>query len=252
MSTPQRLKTPTVLDDQLPWYELIDEVPERPEDGMEQDFPIRYVASILDARYESDPSVLVAGPTNIIYDSDRPGSVIAPDCYVVFGVDVQTVRLRRSYRIQEWGPVPSFVMEAASPSTAERDLGVKRDIYARIGVPEYWRLDRGGEYYGEPLVGERLVEGAYQRIELHTEANGDVWSRSEVLGVDFYYRVEDGIGKFLLRDSVTGEWLNNLAEEREARLAEREARLAAEARNRELEEELDRLRQQQRHDMQND
>ena len=136
---------------------------------------------------------------------------------------------------------------------------MKRDIYARIGIPEYWRLDKSGEYYGEPLVGERLVDGVYQRIELHTEANGDVWSRSEVLGVDFYYRVEDGIGKFLLRDSVTGEWLNNLAEEREAhlaereaRLAEREARLAAEARNRELEEELDRLRQQQRHDMQND
>ena len=249
MSTPQRIKAPSVPGgDQPPWWELIDDVPERPEDGMQQDFPIRYVTSIIEARYEHDPTVLVAGPTNVIYDSDRPGSVIAPDCYVVFGVDVQTIsRQRRSYRIQEWGPVPAFVMEVASPSTAGRDLGVKRDIYARIGVPEYWRLDREGDDYGEPLVGERLVDGVYERIELHTDANGDTWSRSEVLGVDFYHRWEDGLGRFLLRDSETGEWLNNLPEERQARLAEREARLAAEARTRELEEELERLRQQQSH-----
>ena len=74
------------------------------------------------------------------------------------------------------------MLEVASESTAARDLGEKRDIYARMGAQEYWRLDRTGEYYGEPLVGERLVNGEYERFELHTEANGDIWSRSEVSG----------------------------------------------------------------------
>ena len=113
-----------------------------------------------------------------------------------------------------------FVLEVASESTAHRDLGEKREIYARMGAQEYWRLDRDGEYYGEPLVGERLVNGEYERIELHTEANGDTWSRSEVLGVDFYHSVDDdGYGIFLLRDSVTGEWLNTLSDEIAARQA---------------------------------
>ena len=120
---------------------------------------------------------------------------------------------------------------------------------------------RTGEYYGEPLVGERLVNGEYERIELHSEANGDIWSRSDVLGVDFYYRLadDDEVGRFLLRDSVTGEWLNTLSDEiaahakTEAARAEAEAarveaeaaQAEAEARNRELLAELERLRRMQ-------
>ena len=119
-----------------------------------------------------------------------------------------------------------------------RDLGEKREIYARMSAQEYWRLDRGGEYYGEPLVGEYLADGEYHRFELHSDPNGDRWSRSEVLGVDFVYRVEEGFGRFLLRDSATREWLNTLADEREARQA-------AERRVQELEAELDRIRPNQ-------
>ena len=112
-------------------------------------------------------------------------------------------------------------------------------------VPEYWRFDRMAEYYGEPLVGERVVDGEYQRFELHNEANGDIWSRSEVLGVDFVYRVEDGVGGLLLRDSGTGEWLNTLGQERLARQSEAAARRAAEEEIRELQAEIERLRLEQ-------
>ena len=124
---------------------------------------------------------------------------------------------------------------------------------------EYWRFDRRGEHYGEPLVGERLVDGQYQRFELHTDANGDIWSRSEVLGVDFVYRLEEGVNPFHVRDSATGEWLNPLWRERRARQEEVAARQQAEdqaqqerrlriesgARKRELRAEIERLRSQQ-------
>ena len=87
------------------------------------------------------------------------------------------------------------------------------------------------------------------RFGLHSEPDGDVWSRSEVLGVDFYRRLEDGISVFPLRDSVTGEWLGDLSEEIAAHAQTKsdrqaaEARAeAAEARNRELQAELERLR----------
>ena len=223
---------------EIPWYELINDAPEPPEDAMQQADIILYIMSILMARYKNVPDALVSEQTNVIYDSAVPGSVIVPDGYIVFGVDSETIKMyRRSYRIDEWGVPPAFVLEVASESTAARDLGEKREIYARMGAQEYWRLDRHG-YYGEPLVGERLVDGEYERFDLHTEANGDVWSRSEALGVDFYHRLEEGVSTFLLRDSVTDEWLNDLS-------GEIEARQEAEARNRELEAELERLRQQQ-------
>ena len=237
---------------ETPWYELLNDAPEPPEDSMQQADVILYIMSILLARYRDDRSVLVSRRTNVIYDSDVPGAVVVPDGYIVLGVDARTIEMyRRYYRIDEWGVAPAFVLEVASESTAHRDLTEKRALYARMGAQEYWRLDRHG-FYGEPLVGERLVDGEYVRFPLHTAANGDVWARSEVLGVDFYHRMEDGISWFLLRDSATGEWLGDAGEEREGRLAEREARLlererrlAAEARNRELEAELERLRGRQ-------
>lgn len=237
---------PSSAATEIPWYELLD-VPEPPEDGLVEDNVIALIKAMLLARYANDPTALVLGPsTFLVYDSDRPGSFVAPDCYVMFGVDAKLILAHRlSYRIDEWGVPPALVLEVGSPSTAVRDLGEKREIYARMGAGEYWRLDRNGAYYGEPLVGERLVNGEYERIELHTESNGDVWSRSEALGLDFYWRVdEDGYGAFPLRDSATGEWLKTPGEEVAARQAAEARAKEAEARNRELQAELDSLRRQ--------
>ena len=240
MTTAGAKVSPASAAAETPWYDLIPEVPEPPEDGMQQDDTITLVKSILMARYADDPRVLIAGPsTNLVYDSQRPGSFVVPDCYVVFGVDTQTIRRdRRLYRIDEWGATPAFVLEVASESTAARDMNEKREIYARMGASEYWRFDvTGGDYYGEPLVGERLVNGEYLRYELHTDADGTLWASSEVLGIDFCWQLEDGFGSFFMRDSSTGERLNQLADERAARLD-------AEARIQELRSELERLRAQ--------
>ena len=71
-------------------------------------------------------------------------------------------------------------MEVASASTAEEDTGGKRRIYQQIGIQEYWRFDSsGGEHYGQPLAGDRLVNGVYQPIELATEPDGEIWGYSE-------------------------------------------------------------------------
>lgn len=239
--------------DQVPWYDLIDEIPEPLEDGMQQDDTILRILSIIWAMYADDPYTLVVGQaTQLVYDSARPGSFLSPDGYVIFGVPARMIkRDRRIYRIDEWGPPPAFVMEVASDSTASRDMREKREIYARMGAGEYWRFDpSGGERYGEPLIGERLVDGEYERFETRVEANGDVWARSVALGVDFYWRIgEDGHGEFFVRDSEAGEWLGDLSEERAARAEAEVARLAAEAerdaaeaRARALEAELERLR----------
>ena len=38
------------------------------------------------------------------------------------------------------GP-PDLVVEILSPSTGQRDLGIKRNLYAKYSVPEYWIVD---------------------------------------------------------------------------------------------------------------
>ena len=148
------------------------------------------------------------------------------------------------YLVWEVGKPPDFILEIGSKSTARVDLGRKRALYAELGVGEYWRFDAtGGEFYGESLVGERLVGGEYRRMEMRHEGDGRVWRRSEALGLDVWW-VE---GELRFWDAEAGRWLLNHEEERSGRLAsesraetaearaeeERAARLAAESHNEE-------------------
>ena len=90
------------------------------------------------------------------------------------------------------GKAPDFVLEIGSKSTANADLVRKRELYAELGVGEYWRYDAtGGAFYGEPLVGEVLVEGEYRRLEMVREADGRVWSHSEALNLDLWWTEGD-------------------------------------------------------------
>ena len=54
--------------------------------------------------------------------------------------------LRIPHRGVEWLPVQEppigLVVEVVSPSSRARDLGSKRDLYWRCGVPVYWTVDQ--------------------------------------------------------------------------------------------------------------
>ena len=113
---------------------------------------------------------------------------------------------------------------------------------------EYFRFDStGGRYHDDrPLAGDRLVEGAYERITPAT-SRGKIRIYSETL--DLYLCWEDGRLRFW--DPATEEYLNDYDESEDARLAaegalisERDTRLAAEARAEAAEAELKRLREQ--------
>ena len=182
----------------------------------------------------------------------RGGRRRSPDLLVAFDVDPDLYFASNGYVISEQGKPPDFVLEVASASTATEDLGVKREIYAAFGIPEYWRFDETGEYYGDRLVGERLVDDEYRPIEIASLAGDILQGRSDVLNLDL--RWHDGELEWY--DPGTGRHIATFDDER-ARAddertradnervradSEREARLRAEARSRELEEELRRLR----------
>jgi len=55
--------------------------------------------------------------------------------------DILFISHERSHIIGETNiqGAPDLVIEIASPSTEERDRGVKQELYALFGVLEYWR-----------------------------------------------------------------------------------------------------------------
>ena len=75
---------------------------------------------------------------------------------------------------------PDMVIEIVSPSTAGRDRGLKRDLYERNGVREYWLVDYSnktievyllnkGNSYGKPVVysaEEKVPVNIFEGLEI--------------------------------------------------------------------------------------
>ena len=157
-------------------------------EGMHQNSTLLYAANVLISRLRELPGVFVDFNTFVYYDRTNRNRRVSPDLYVALGVDTVAIRERHGYLIWEVGKAPDFVLEIASESTARYDCIGKRDLYASIGVGEYWRYDStGGDFYGTPLVGEQLVGGEYRPFEVHTTADREIWAHSPVLDVDIYW-----------------------------------------------------------------
>ena len=219
---------------------------EPPEDSMEQNEELNEIHNFLRA-YVADfgrrPNVFLDRETNICYDPGNLNVRVAPDLYLAFGVDAEAIRPRKLYLPWEAGKPPDWALEVASASTARRDVNNKPDIYARIGVPEYWRFDPGGgRYYGQPLYGGKLVGNAYQEIELTTEPDGVLKAYSEVLELSLCW--DEGWPR--IYDPSTDSYLENWRQVWADREAERAARQAAEERNAAAEAEIERLRERLR------
>ena len=195
----------------------------------------------------ADSTTLVSGKGYLCHRrSDLPRAPY-PDLLVAFDVDAPAVVANNGYDISEVGKPPELVLEVASSSTGRRDYIDKRVIYAGMGVQEYWRFDHTkGRYHDAALAGDRLTpEGVYQPIELRTEADGVIWGYSEVLNLSLCWVNR----RLRFWDSAMGSYLPDQSElamelnaERQARISEAARADTAEARARQLEEELHRLR----------
>ncbi len=214
-------------------YARLDYDPNEPvqkPDAMEQNRQLREILNLLAAHvtdFDRRPDVFLDSNTIICYDRRDLNVRVSPDVYLAFGVDAQAIRPRKLYLPWEVGKPPDWVLEIASSSTGREDVGRKRGIYARIGVPEYWRFDptKKGKYHGQRLAGDRLVAGEYQPIELTTAPDGILKGYSPLLGMSLCW---DG-GWPRLYDPTTGTYLEGWQEVAAARQAERAAREAAEA-----------------------
>jgi len=177
-----------------------------------------YCVEALDDYFRDRPDVYVSGNSFIYYQQGVPAAVIAPDVYVVFGVEKKQ---RRSYKVwEENGNTPSFVMEITSKTTQAKDEAEKPEKYAQLGVLEYFQYDPTGDYLHPPLKGSQLVNDRYQPIA--STAAGSFYSA--VLGLEL--RLLDGVLRFF--NPQTGKKLLSFREMEQARQAAEQARQAAE------------------------
>ena len=203
--------------------------------------PLTYAVSALKAFFRERDDVYAQGDMFVYYRMNAPRAVVAPDVFVVLGASGNHKR-NSWFTWREGNVAPAFIMEIASESTWQWDASGKRDIYAQIGVTEYWRFDPTGECFSPPLVGERLVDDEYHSIPVDEDDEGILRARSDVLGLDICVFPNLDLR---LYDPARGEWLQNYEEAQaalesaEASLqAEITAREAAERRIRELEAQL--------------
>ncbi len=193
---------------------------------------------MLETHFAEDADVYAWSNMMMYYQKGNPKAFVKPDIFVSFGIGKHE---RRIYKVWEEGKAPDFIMEFASQSTYHNNLGDKKDIYADIGVKEYFLYDTFRTNLPTPLMGFRLIDGDY--VEITPLPDGRIIS--ETLNLEFITR-DDGIDVY---DPVSGDWVKTRAE-REAAAREKveiraqreaNARRNAEAELAELREKIKRL-----------
>lgn len=141
-----------------------------------------YAVEVLRLYFKSRRNIYVSGNLFVYYEEGNPQAVVSPDVFVVFGVSAGQ---RRSYQAwKEGGKLPAFVLEITSRTTKRQDEQEKPQLYARLGVEEYFQYDPTADYLQPQLRGRRLVQGSYQPLPLETATTGIPYIHSPVLGLD--------------------------------------------------------------------
>ncbi|MDB9307861.1 Uma2 family endonuclease [Aphanizomenon sp. CS-733/32] len=128
-----------------------------------------------------------AGNLTIYYSPNQKKNekLTGPDFFVVLGTERKT---RKSWVVwDEDGKYPNVIIEILSPSTANTDRVMKKELYQNtFRTPDYFWFDP----YTLEFVGFHLIDNKYQPLEPNEE--GYLWS--EQLGL--YLGVHDGLLRY--------------------------------------------------------
>src|SRR5262245_22322927 len=131
-------------------YELYDgELVEMTSPTLRHQRAVRHLIGILDRHVRADNlGEVIPAPFDVILSQAT-----------VFQPDIVFVAKDRARIVVDRGieGVPTLAIEILSPSTASRDRGIKKSLYARHGLPYLWLLDPGDE----SLEAYELPGGAY-------------------------------------------------------------------------------------------
>ncbi len=171
--------------------------------------------------FADESDVYVSGNLFVYFVEGEPGKSVAPDVFVVRGVGKHK---RRIYKLWEEGQTPNVVIEVLSSETRTDDTDRKKQLYAQLGVREYYIFDPEYRYLKPALRAFRLTGSRYIEVAV---ANRRVFSNE--MGLEL---VDNG-QSLRLFDPKTDSFLLTPEEEATARrLAQARAeRAEAQSRN---------------------
>ena len=228
-------------------FRLPDPPPREPDEMTAYDHVYKYASHRYLALHFGNPdSTLVEYDRWVIASpQDNRARARRPDLLIAFNASPNDHAASNGYIITEQGKPPDFVLEVASESTADVDTGAKRDDYAALGIPEYWRFDETGQHHGARLAGDMLQGHSYLPAPIEEVAPGILQGYSPAL--ELIIRWDHGHLIWWDPETeapiLTYEDQRDRANQADARAeAEREARMQAEERAQRTEGELRRLR----------
>jgi len=192
------------------------------ESDITRDYLI-YAIEALDRYFQAAANVYVSGNLFIYYEQGNPRAVVSPDVFVIFGVEKKK---RSSYKTwEEGGKVPDFILEITSRTTASEDRGLKKGLYAYLGVREYFQYDPTADYLRPSLQRFRLMGESYLPIAAAPHDH-PIIIPAETLGLDLCLEAD---GAMTFYDPQTSAKLLSPRELDEARrqAEQRAERLAA-------------------------
>lgn len=114
---------------------------------------------------------------NFYQTLDRMEYPIAPDLAVIKGIPLEYVR---SWTVGRSGPAPHVIFEILAEETWKKDVREKPDMYAGMGVREYFAYDPHEPPISHDtfrrLFGWRLDAQRKEMVELIPNAEGWMWS----------------------------------------------------------------------------
>jgi Uma2 family endonuclease len=157
--------------------------------------------------------VYLASDLIVYYKEGNANKRFAPDLMICFGVEN---KMRRTYKLWEEKVVPQVIVEVVSEETWQKDVTIKRRLYERLGVEEYFVIDPEYKYLPSPLFAYRLEFGELVRQNV---SNNRVFIKSLDLEL-----VDTG-ENFRIFDPETNEFLPT-GEDLQAKVKQLESELA--------------------------
>lgn len=109
-----------------------------------------------------------------LYVDEQSQEYVIPDIMIV--CDIKSFRKGT----KKYYGTPKFIVETLSPSTAKKDRTVKKDLYARKGVSEYWIVD----YKSKSVEVYYLENGGYELVNvlmLQDDPEEEAYNAKEVI-----------------------------------------------------------------------
>lgn len=175
------------------------------------------IRDILKLRYRGR-QVYVANDLLVYYEQGNPRKFFVPDCFVVKDCHPGP---RRTFKTWQEGKAPDVVLEITSVSTKSDDSVLKPQLYARLGIKEYFLFDPTSDYLQPALQGYRLAP-TNQNEYLRIKPDDDGALISKLLGLSLRLQGAD----LVMSDVTTGQRLLTESEAEHAAREEVEAELA--------------------------